>query len=222
MSPEQRIDHLTRARDGVWTKLQRVYGVAEGDCLPRRSHLRKLNEGIIDDLTLPAWYATRDDAIARSAASPKAGNDIDLRACMIMEDYLRIAHLRRHIYNLPEDAVGEGYRTVFAPHAARRQVVDLYMNHTTKLAEAQLRAAGLDAHSAHAINGRLIRNVHNLYAHTTFDFEAAKVRPDIGSIRGKSTAEIDTRIATIEGYGPHMKRLLEKAHRNAQDPQRER
>jgi hypothetical protein len=191
-----------RASEAALRKICETYHISTG--LP--DNIAAIINPVIETTlhTTDKWLNTRDDAIARSPNPDTISIPaVEQAARSIVQSYVEAFYVREQTLKAP-DPKAEFYRK----DSAKKQLIDIYINHRCNHAELALQSLGLSAASAHAINGALIRVSMITYRAYNENKEISCINPGIGSVRGTpqlgsipaTQRPIPERIDELRGY----------------------
>lgn len=158
---EKRLRHLQRSADSVRAKIERTYALPENS-QPTDLELERVATTMASELI----QYPQVQHILQQHWAPEA--ELQNAMAQSLRDYLTAFRLHRDLNAMPPVKQGcERYDSSLA----RSSMMRIYANHLTNAAEARFITHRVDAFSAHALNGILVRSAINIAAQS-IDSEA--------------------------------------------------
>ena len=200
-----RVKHLRRSADAVLKKIQRVYGLSDEDValpatvpltFPANKEVPRLEKWYryCDDQA-GAWHALYDKKAAAGERHEMMPGERDRKkrewtdaGNEIMRRYQQGFHVRGKLWTMLDQDKLKHRNAIYASYDNQNALVNIYINHLTNLANAELIDLGLSEEGAHKLNGWLIKG--SIDRHDALGDGTAWVMP--GHNRHSSThAEIE-------------------------------
>ena len=149
-------------------------------------------------LTSERWNKTLETAKNNSGLTDEKIAEL-LGICReIAYAYTDSSFLREAAFNFKHEDMARYHQPLYGSQANRETFLDLYTSLLMNNGEQRLKEQGLDASSAHVLNGVLIAHSVNFAEARVNDPKNVKFRPELGSAKNKTEDELNQRIVEIQ------------------------
>lgn len=201
-----------RAAKAVRAKIEKAYALTpEFTALPS-DLANRLAVGFDDTLHSAQWQHTLQVALESSDCTQTLTPAINDIAKRFVQEYAQAFYLERMVVAAADETVPQHYGNFYRWSATRSHLINIYANHVSNQTENELRDAGLNTISAHAIHGAIIGQVIRLYKATIKDFGECAVNPPQGSIKNKTDEQAESEVRRLASYWREEKFDLEQRY----------
>ena len=201
-----------RAAKAVRAKIEKAYALTpEFTALPS-DLANRLAVGFDDTLHSTQWQHTLQVALESSGCTQTLAPAINDIAKRFVQHYAQAFYLNRCVMEVPQEKVPQHYGNFYRWNYTRGTLGGIYTNHISNMAEAELRDAGLNIKSAHAVHGLIIGMTLRLYKANITDFGECAVNPPQGSIKNKTDEQAEAEVRRLASYWREEKFDLEQRY----------
>ncbi len=209
-----------RGAEAVRRKVMKLYGLASEQLdWPKISQSNDwavtLQMDLRQSVRSDYWLDARTYALENAGYDPedsKRGQLLDTVAEDILQRYAEAFNLRRAIDSQTRRAIPEASKRYVADVRPHTELVNIFINHRSNQAEAQLCATGLPPVDAHRLHARLIGMARQICLETEQLRSYTNIQPQLGSPRHASASEVKYRLDTLGDYWKSQRDNLQTRH----------
>ena len=209
-----------RGAEAVRRKVMKLYGLASEQLdWPKISQSNDwavtLQMDLRQSVRSDYWLDARTNALENAGYDPedsKRGQLLDTVAGDILQRYAEAFNLRRAIDSQARRAIPEASKRYVADVRPHTELVNIFINHRSNQAEAQLCATGLPPVDAHRLHARLIGMARQICLETEQLRSYTDIQPKLGSATSVKDASMPERLEKLDGHWRSQRIDLETRH----------